>query len=197
MKTTKWMMGAAFGAVMAGAAMTPAAAQDQLFMPLLTYRTGAFAGSGVSIADGMRDYLEMINQRDGGIGGVKIGIEECETGYDTKKGVECYEALKSKNPLVVSPYSTGIALQIIPRAAVDKVVVLSMAYGLSASADGSVFPWIFNPPATYWDGASVMVSYMASTSSRARSSASSTSTRPSARSRSRCSKPWPSSTASS
>jgi branched-chain amino acid transport system substrate-binding protein len=160
MRMNKWMMGAAFGAVMAGTAATPAAAQE-LFMPLLTYRTGAFAGSGVAIADGMRDYLTMINERDGGINGVKIGIEECETGYDTKKGVECYEALKSKNPLIVSPYSTGITLQLIPRAAVDKVVVLSMAYGLSASADGSVFPWVFNPPATYWDGASVMVSYMA------------------------------------
>jgi branched-chain amino acid transport system substrate-binding protein len=162
MTKTKWMLGAAFGAVMAGAMTVPAAAQDSVFMPLLTYRTGAFAGSGIAIADGMRDYLEMINQRDGGINGVKIGIEECETGYDTKKGVECYEALKSKNPLIVSPYSTGITLQLIPRAAVDKVVVLSMAYGLSASADGSVFPWVFNPPATYWDGASVMVSYMAS-----------------------------------
>jgi branched-chain amino acid transport system substrate-binding protein len=161
MTKTKWMLGAAFGAVLAGSAITPAAAQDSLFMPLLTYRTGAFAGSGVSIADGMRDYLTMINERDGGINGVKIAIEECETGYDTKKGVECYEALKSKNPLIVSPYSTGITLQLIPRAAVDKVVVLSMAYGLSASADGSVFPWVFNPPATYWDGASVMVSYMA------------------------------------
>ncbi len=36
-----------------------------------------------------------------------------------------------------------------------------MAYGLSPSADGNNFPWIFNPPLTYWDGASVMVSWMA------------------------------------
>ena len=26
-------------------------------------------------------------------------IEECETGYDTKKGVECYESVKSKKPV--------------------------------------------------------------------------------------------------
>ena len=80
-------------------------------------------------------------------------IEECETGYDTKKGVECYESVKAKNPVVVNPYSTGITLQLIPKAAVDKIPILSMAYGLSASADGNIFPWIFNPPATYWDGA--------------------------------------------
>ncbi|MFM9973280.1 MAG: ABC transporter substrate-binding protein [Beijerinckiaceae bacterium] len=161
MKINQWMLGAAFGAVMAGALSVPASAQETIYMPLLTYRTGNFAGSGIPIADGMRDYLEMINQRDGGINGVKLVIEECETGYDTKKGVECYEAVKSKNPVIVNPYSTGITLQLIPRAAVDKVVVLSMAYGLSASADGSQFPWIFNPPVTYWDGASVMIQHMA------------------------------------
>ena len=109
----------------------------------------------------MHDYLRMLNERDGGIGGVKLAIEECETGYDTKKGVECYEAVKGKNPVIVNPYSTGITLQLIPKAAVDKIPVLSMAYGLSASADGNTFPWIFNPPATYWDGASVFIKYVA------------------------------------
>jgi len=144
-------------------AALPASAQEGIYIPLLTYRTGAFAGSGVPIANGMRDYLEMLNQRDGGIGGVKLILEECETGYDTKKGVECYESTKGKNPAVYNPYSTGITLQLIPKAAVDKVPILSMAYGLSAAADGENFPWIFNPPATYWDGASVFIKHVAAT----------------------------------
>ena len=62
--------------------------------------------------------------------------------------------------MVINPYSTGITLQLIPKAAVDKIPILSMAYGLSASADGNDFPWIFNPPATYWDGASMFVRYV-------------------------------------
>ncbi len=78
-------------------------AQDSIYVPLFTYRTGPFAGSGIPIADGMHDYLAMLNERDGGIGGVKLVVEECETGYDTKKGVECYEAVKGKNPVVVNP----------------------------------------------------------------------------------------------
>ena len=49
----------------------------------------------------------------------------------------------------------------IPKAAVDKIPILSMAYGLSASADGNNFPWVFNPPATYWDGASAFVRHAA------------------------------------
>jgi branched-chain amino acid transport system substrate-binding protein len=160
MSVRKLKLGAA-AAVLIGATALPAFAQDSIYVPLLTYRTGAFAGSGIPIADGMHDYLRMLNERDGGIGGVKLVIEECETGYDTKKGVECYESIKGKNPAVVNPYSTGITLQLIPKAAVDKIPMLSMAYGLSPSADGTVFPWIFNPPATYWDGASVFMKYVA------------------------------------
>jgi branched-chain amino acid transport system substrate-binding protein len=142
------------------AAPLPASAQDGIYVPLFTYRTGPFSGSGIFIANGMRDYLTMLNERDGGIGGVKLLIEECETGYDTKKGVECYEAVKDKKPVMVNPWSTGITLPLIPKAAVDKIPVLSMAYGLSASGDGTRFPWIFNPPNTYWDGAAMIVRYI-------------------------------------
>ena len=147
-------------ALLIGGAALPATAQDSIYVPLFTYRTGPFAGSGTFIADGMHDYLEMLNQRDGGIGGVKLVIEECETGYDTKKGVECYEAVKGKNPVIVNPWSTGITLPLIPRAAVDKIPILSMAYGLSASARGDIFPWVFNPPTTYWDGMSMIIKYI-------------------------------------
>ena len=64
-------------------------AEDSIYVPLFTYRTGPFAGSGTPIANGMHDYLTMLNERDGGIGGVKLIVDECETGYDTKKGLEC------------------------------------------------------------------------------------------------------------
>ena len=114
-------------------------------MPLFTYRTGPFAGSGTPIADGMHDYLTMLNERDGGIGGVKLVVDECETGYDTKKGLECYDSVKPKNPVIVNPWSTGITLSLIPKASVDKIPILSMAYGLSASAKGDVFPVGFQP----------------------------------------------------
>jgi branched-chain amino acid transport system substrate-binding protein len=138
----------------------PATAQESIYIPLMTYRTGSFAGSGIPIANGMHDYLTMLNERDGGIGGVKLDVEECETGYDTKKGVECYEAVKGKKPVITSPWSTGTTLQLIPKASVDKIPILSMAYGLSASAVGNDFPWVFNPPMTYWDGLSIIFKYI-------------------------------------
>ncbi len=141
------------------APVTAALAEDSIYVPLLTYRTGPFAGSGTPWANGMHDYLTMLNERDGGVGGVKLIVDECETEYDTKKGLECYDAVKPKNPVVITPSSTGITLSLIPKASVDKIPILSMAYGLSASARGDVFPWVFNPPATYWDGLSEILKY--------------------------------------
>ena len=109
----------------------------------------------------MRDYISMLNARDGGINGAKVVYEECETGYDTRKSVECYEQARSKGTVIYVPWSTGATLAAIPRAHIDKIPILSMAYGLSASAVGDTFPWVFNPPLTYWDGASVFIKHAA------------------------------------
>src|SRR5690606_3741851 len=99
MKARQLLVAIACAGLLGAAALpAPAQAQDSIYVPLLTYRTGPFANSGIPIANGMHDYLRMLNERDGGIGGVKLNIEECETGYDTKKGVECWESVKSKNP---------------------------------------------------------------------------------------------------
>ncbi|MGC1467003.1 MAG: ABC transporter substrate-binding protein [Pseudolabrys sp.] len=161
MRLKHLVLGAALASLVGASALaSKAVAQDSIFVPLLTYRTGPFANSGIPIANGVRDYIAMLNARDGGVGGAKIAYEECETGYKNEKGVECYEALKSKHPVVINPWSTGITLALIPKASVDHIPILSMAYGLSASAVGKDFPWIFNPPATYWDGLSIIFRYI-------------------------------------
>jgi branched-chain amino acid transport system substrate-binding protein len=133
---------------------------NTIFIPLLVYRTGPYAPSGIPIANGFVDYFQMINERDGGINGVKVAWEECETQYDTKQGVECYERLKDKKPVLVNPYSTGITYQLIPKAPVDKVVVFSMGYGMSAASDGRWFPYVFSLPTNYWSQASAVIRYI-------------------------------------
>jgi branched-chain amino acid transport system substrate-binding protein len=160
MRLKHFVLGAALAALVGSSALVSQASAET-FIPLFTYRTGPFAASGIPIANGMHDYLSMLNARDGGIGGSKLAIEECETGYKNEKGVECYDSVKGKHPAVITPYSTGITLALIPKAAVDHIPVLSMAYGLSASAVGADFPWIFNPPSTYWDGMSIVIKYIA------------------------------------
>ena len=133
---------------------------NSMFIPLLVYRTGAYAPSGIPIANGFVDYFSMINERDGGINGVKIAWEECETQYDTKQGVECYERMKAKNPVLVNPYSTGITYALIDKAPTDKVVIFSMGYGMSAASDGRWFPYVFSAPTNYWSQASAVIRYI-------------------------------------
>ena len=42
----------------------------ELVVPWFAYRTGAYAPSGIPLVDGINDYFTMVNERDGGIGGV-------------------------------------------------------------------------------------------------------------------------------
>jgi Periplasmic binding protein len=48
------------------------------FIPHLVYRTGAYAPNGIPVANGVADYYRLINERDGGINGVKLVVEECD-----------------------------------------------------------------------------------------------------------------------
>ena len=137
----------------------PVLAQD-LHFPSLSYRTGPFAAGGIPFADGDSDYLTLVNERDGGIGGVKIRQTECETAYNTEKGVECYEAIKGDNPLVIQPLSTGISYQLIPKVTADGIPLHTMGYGRTSAKNGTVFSHVFNYPANYWDGASIAIKHL-------------------------------------
>ena len=147
-------------AAVAAVALTAASpALADLVFPSMSYRTGAFAAGGIPFADGYQDYFTLLNERDGGIGGEKISVPECETGYNTEKGVECYESLKGLNPLILQPLSTGITYQLIPKVTADGIPLHTMGYGRTSAANGKVFKWVFNYPGNYWDAASIMVKH--------------------------------------
>ncbi len=147
-------------AVAAVMALGSAAASAELVFPSLSYRTGPYAPNGIPFADGYEDYFTLLNERDGGIGGEPIRVIECETGYNTEKGVECYESTKGEGSLVYQPLSTGITYQLIPKATADDIPVHSMGYGRTSAANGKVFSHIFNYPGTYWDAASIIVKHI-------------------------------------
>ena len=157
------LMGAA---VVAAGIATAANAQgpNEQFIPGLIYRTGAYAPNGIPFANGVADYYKLVNERDGGINGVKILYEECDTGYATDRGVECYERLKGKGPTgaaYVFPLSTGITFALTEKAPVDKIPIISMGYGRSESRDGSVFQWNFPLLGTYWTAADIILQHIA------------------------------------
>jgi branched-chain amino acid transport system substrate-binding protein len=142
----------------------PLLADGEQFLPSLVYRTGPYAPNGIPFADGVADYWTLINERDGGINGVKIIHEECETGYATDKGVECYERLKGKGPTgagYFSPLSTGITFALTEKAPGDKIPLLTTGYGRSESRDGSVFAWNFIAMGSYWTAADIAIQHIA------------------------------------
>ena len=148
-------------AITAAATMVAASpALAEMVFPSMSYRTGPYAAGGIPFADGYEDYFTLVNERDGGIGGVPIRVPECETAYNTERGVECYQALRDENPLVHQPLSTGITYQLIPRVTRDEVPLHTMGYGRTSAVNGEVFNWTFNYPANYWDGASVIINYL-------------------------------------
>jgi branched-chain amino acid transport system substrate-binding protein len=138
-----------------------AQAKEQFF-PVLVYRTGAYAPNGVQVANGWVDYFKLTNAR-GGINGVKLIWEECEFGYATDRGVECYERLKGKHGggTVFQPLSTGVTFALTEKAPVDKIPLITSGYGRSESADGLVFKWNFPLAGTYWDAADILVQHVA------------------------------------
>ena len=74
--------------------VTAVAAAGEQFLPVLSMREGAMRALRIPLANGFIDYVTLLNERDGGINGVKLVWEECETVYDVDRGVECYERLK-------------------------------------------------------------------------------------------------------
>jgi len=154
-----------FAAIVAGitlAASGAALAQPaEQYIALPSYRVGPYAAGGSGFYGGIIDYFNLVNL-SGGVNGVKIAWEECETEYNPSRGVECYERLKTKNggATLVEPLSTGVAYGILDRLAVDKIPMTMIGYGRSDAANGKVFPYVFPLITSYWNQAAAMIKYL-------------------------------------
>jgi branched-chain amino acid transport system substrate-binding protein len=133
--------------------VTAVAAAGARFLPVLSIREGALRSLMIPRADGYIAYLTLLNERDGGINGVPLVWEECETVWDVPRTVECYERLKAKGPTgaaVFHPMGTPPTYALTERATHDQIPLLTVGYGRADAADGRVFPYVFNPPVHWW-----------------------------------------------
>jgi branched-chain amino acid transport system substrate-binding protein len=113
---------------------------------------------------GFTDYMTLLNTRDGGIAGLKLVWEECETASTTDRAVACYERLKAKGLAgapVFHPLSSDITTALLERATSDKIPLITLGYGRSDAADGRVFPYLFPLLATDWSQTAAQVRYIA------------------------------------
>jgi branched-chain amino acid transport system substrate-binding protein len=136
-------------AMLGGLVAATAVAAGEQFLLVLSVREGARKAIGIPRADGYIAYLTLLNERHGGINGVRLVWEECETVYDVDRGIECYERLKAKGPTgaaVVHPRSTPMTYALTERATHDQIPLLTVGFGRTDASDGRVFPYVFNPP---------------------------------------------------
>ena len=144
---------------------TPGPDSDKQFFPIASYRVGPYAAVGASIWAARIDYYRYLNEVEGGINGVKIVWQECETEWTAEKGIECYERFKNGlNGAPVSAYfpnGAPAAYALADRAAKDKIPQVTLAYGRTEATDGSVFPYIFPVVLTFYSEASALVNYIA------------------------------------
>ncbi len=138
--------------LLGAAAPLAQASPDQQFFPLATYRVGAYASSGVQVWAGMIDYLNYINEVEGGINGVKLVWQECETEWTADE--------RFKNGLD-EPNGAPAAYALSERAEVDKIPLITLGYGRTEATDGKVFPYNFPVMLTFYSEASTLVNYIA------------------------------------
>jgi branched-chain amino acid transport system substrate-binding protein len=134
------------------------------FIPMPTYLTGPFAAGGSGNSGGTIDYFNLLNMRDGGINGIKLTWEVCDFGYNTERGVECYERLKGKGlkgAPMVQPFSTGVTYALLERTSVDKIPMMMIGYGDTRTTDGSVFPYAFPVVTNYWNQSTAKLKFIA------------------------------------
>ena len=87
---------------------TPAPAQDKtIFMPLLVYRTGPYAPNGIPIANAASDYFTLVNERDGGINGVKIIVRGVRDAVRHQAGRRVLRAPEGEGPADRQPVQHG------------------------------------------------------------------------------------------
>src|SRR5262245_463748 len=148
-----WWSGLIAAGLIGLVGVTTVAAAGAQFLPVLGVREGALKSIGIPMTNGFIDYVTLLNERDGGLNGVSLVWEECETVGDVTRTAECYERLKAKGSTgaaVVMPFSTPLVYALTERVTHDQIPLLPMGIGRADASEGRVFPYVFTAPITYW-----------------------------------------------
>jgi branched-chain amino acid transport system substrate-binding protein len=122
-------------------------------------RTGPTQIVGVVICPAIQDYVDLVNSK-GGIEGYKLVYNELDNEYKVPQAVEEYERQKRMGAVSMAIYGTPQAQALNQKLQEDKIPGTSPGFGISASADGSRFPYLFPVAATYWSQAAGSIQFI-------------------------------------
>ena len=151
------MLGAA--AVVMAFAGTAGAQQKEVMIGGQCDRTGPTQIVGVVICPAIQDYIDLINSK-GGVEGYKIKYNELDNEYKVPQAVEEYQRQKQAGAVSMAIYGTPQVQALNQKLVEDKIPGTSPGFGISASADGSRFPYLFPVAATYWSQGAAAVQFI-------------------------------------
>jgi branched-chain amino acid transport system substrate-binding protein len=145
-------------AVMAFAG-TAAAQQKEVMIGGQCDRTGPTQIVGVVLCPAIQDYIDLVNSK-GGVEGYKIKYNELDNEYKVPPAVEEYQRQKQEGAVSMMIYGTPQAQALNQKLEEDKIPGTSPGFGISASADGSRYPYLFPVAATYWSQGAAAIQFV-------------------------------------
>ncbi len=158
---TRNMLGLAAGAALAFAAAGGATAQTkgEILIGEQCDRTGPTQIVGIRLCAAVQDYINLVNSK-GGVEGWKIKVDEIDHEYKVPPGMEAYERDKKDGAVSYMIYGTPHAQALNQKLNEDKIPATSPGFGISASADGKRYPYLFPVAATYWSQGAAAVKFI-------------------------------------
>jgi branched-chain amino acid transport system substrate-binding protein len=155
------MLGLALGATAAlGVAGTAAAQQKgEILIGEQCDRTGPTQIVGIRLCAAIQDYINLVNSQ-GGVEGYKIKADEIDHEYKVPPGMEGYERDKRDGAVSYMIYGTPHAQALNQKLTEDKIPGTSPGFGISASADGARYPYLFPVAATYWSQGAAAIQFI-------------------------------------
>ncbi len=147
--------GLATGLAYAG---TASAADKEIIIGDQCDRTGATQIVGTVLCPAEQDYYKLVNSK-GGVDGWMIRGDEIDNGYKVPEGIEAYERQKQMGAVMMTLYGTPQTVALNQRLEQDHIPTTSPGFGISASADGNRFPYLFPIAATYWSQSAAAVKF--------------------------------------
>src|ERR1700719_1850812 len=121
-------------------------------------RTGPTQIVGIRLCPAVQDYVNLLNSK-GGVEGFKIVAPEIDNEYKVPPAVEAYERQKQQGAVSMMLYGTPQVQALNQKLEEDKIPSTSPGFGISASADGKRYPYLFPIAATYWSQGAAAIQF--------------------------------------
>src|SRR6195256_5722449 len=122
-------------------------------------RTGPTQIVGIRLCAAVQDYINLVNSK-GGVEGYKLKVDEIDHEYKAPPGMEAYELDKRDGAVSYMIYGTPHAQALNQKLNEDKIPGTSPGFGISASADGARYPYLFPMAATYWSQGAAAIKFV-------------------------------------